>query len=299
MSEPFFSIIIPTFNRSELVCRAIKSVLNSTFDDYEIIVVDDGSSDGTSQAIQSMGSSKVTYLLINHSGGPARPRNIGISNSNGRWICFLDSDDLFSPQKLERLYYHITRHNEVDIFYHRLKCLSSLHTLGRDFDFHSRAAFCNLLIGNPIPLSATCVSKRFFLESGTLFNEHKEFVALEDWVCWLSAFIFGCRFMFLDEELGQYNDLSNDSISKNCDHFVKVKAAVQPYLHNLSRSQSLVVDEYWDFLIMRSRLRVRCKYALISRKSVKFFLACGIEAIATLRHPLSIAVTLQRILRAI
>lgn len=296
-SGPFFSIIIPTYNRSELVTRAIESVIGSTFDDYEIIVVDDGSTDGTYKTIQDIGNSKVSYLFINNSGGPARPRNIGIRNAKGLWLCFLDSDDLFGPYKLERLYYHITMNRQVNIFYHKLTNLSSCGPVGQGFDFLSKTALYRLLSGNQIPLSGACLSKRFICESNIVFNENKMFSSVEDWDYWISAFIYGCRFMFIDEELGQYNDLVNDRISENFDHAINSRIVAKKYCNNLQPFQRLCVNQYWSFEVLRSQMKAYTKFSSITNKSTKWFIGFNINFLAALMRPFSIILILRDLLR--
>jgi GT2 family glycosyltransferase len=94
------SVVIPTYNRVHVLERAIESVLSQTYSNYEIIVVDDGSTDSTKAAIaQSYGN--VRLLSIPHS-GVSKARNRGIMDADGKWVAFLDSDDYWLPRKLER-----------------------------------------------------------------------------------------------------------------------------------------------------------------------------------------------------
>jgi colanic acid/amylovoran biosynthesis glycosyltransferase len=97
--NPFFSVIIPTYNREKYIGKAIRSVLNQTCKDYEIIVVDDGSTDRTAQIVDSFGA-QVRYVPQINS-GPSEARNTGIRMAKGKYIAFLDSDDQFLPHKLE------------------------------------------------------------------------------------------------------------------------------------------------------------------------------------------------------
>ena len=97
---PQVSVIIPTFNRAQMVRRAIESVLAQTFRDFELIVVDDGSTDETRAFLESQ-KDKIVALFHERNRGPAAARNTGIAASNAPMIAFLDSDDYWLPQKLE------------------------------------------------------------------------------------------------------------------------------------------------------------------------------------------------------
>jgi glycosyltransferase involved in cell wall biosynthesis len=99
-SGPLVSAIIPTYNRADVVCRAIDSVLAQTYRNREIIVVDDGSSDDTQSKLAAYGS-QITVITQKNS-GPSKARNLGVALSRGEIIAFLDSDDYWLPTKLER-----------------------------------------------------------------------------------------------------------------------------------------------------------------------------------------------------
>lgn len=86
---PFISVIIPTYNRADLLKQALDSLATQTFRDFETIVVDDGSRDHTSEVIPAH-STGCQYIVINHSGLPAVARNVGIKVARGEWIAFLD-----------------------------------------------------------------------------------------------------------------------------------------------------------------------------------------------------------------
>ena len=113
------SVIIPTFNRFSLISRAIDSVLNQTIKPFEIIVVDDGSSDNTSTFIKN--NYKSVKLIKQNNLGVSKARNVGIKNSSGNWIALLDSDDEWKNNKLEVQikslleydYYSVCHTNEI------------------------------------------------------------------------------------------------------------------------------------------------------------------------------------------
>lgn len=99
MSNPFFSIVIPAYNRSKMTAEAIESVLNQSYTDYEVIVVDDGSEDDTPE-IEEKFKGRISYFRQENAGGAAA-RNLGIEHSAGSYICYLDSDDLWPENKLQ------------------------------------------------------------------------------------------------------------------------------------------------------------------------------------------------------
>lgn len=95
------SVIIPTYNRAEFLRSAITSVLNQTYQDFEIIVVDDGSTDNTREVVCSFNDKRIKYILNEVNKGEAGARNAGIMNSNAEYIAFLDDDDEWLPEKLK------------------------------------------------------------------------------------------------------------------------------------------------------------------------------------------------------
>lgn len=101
--EPFFSVIIPTYNRAVLLMSALKSVMEQTNSDWEVIVVDDGSTDNTREVVADLHDSRIHYIYQKNAERSAA-RNNGISHAQGKFICFLDSDDTFLPNHLKCLY---------------------------------------------------------------------------------------------------------------------------------------------------------------------------------------------------
>ena|SRR5579859_8189540 len=94
------SVIIPTYNRERFVAKAIESVLNQTFDDLEVIVIDDGSTDGTRRILESYGE-RIRFICQENAGASAA-RNTGIEAAKGEWLAFLDSDDEWTPGYLAK-----------------------------------------------------------------------------------------------------------------------------------------------------------------------------------------------------
>jgi glycosyltransferase involved in cell wall biosynthesis len=115
-SMPFVSIILPTYNRAELLPRSVGSVLSQSFADWELIIWDDGSTDNTPEVVQSFADGRVTYLRdVNH--GVAFARNRVIAASRGEYVAFLDSDDEWKADKLTVQVDALQDHPEIDILF--------------------------------------------------------------------------------------------------------------------------------------------------------------------------------------
>ncbi|MCF6158851.1 MAG: glycosyltransferase [wastewater metagenome] len=98
---PVVSVIIPTHNRAQFLYSAIASVLNQTYQDFEILVIDDNSKDNTQEVVKNFHDTRIKYIRHEKNKGEAGTRNTGIKHSNGRYIAFLDDDDEWLPEKLE------------------------------------------------------------------------------------------------------------------------------------------------------------------------------------------------------
>lgn len=185
MKQPFFSIVIPTYNRRDLLEKCVNSVLNQTFTDFEIIVIDDGSKDGTGEFIASLETRKINLKYRYHKNhGVSFSRNKGIKVAKGKWIAFLDSDDWWKPTKLERIAEYINKYPDIKIFhteeiwYQRGRLLPQKvkHKKPTGFVYkHSLPLCC-------ISLSTAVVAKEVFDDIG-LFDETME--ACEDYDLWL------------------------------------------------------------------------------------------------------------------
>lgn len=273
-SIPFFSIVIPTFNREKIIRIAIDSVLSQSFQDFEIIVIDNGSSDNTNQIIKSYSNSKLKYFYQIGSGSPASPRNKGISESSARWICFLDSDDYWLPNKLESLHEAILMNKEVDVFYHYEIMLNQ--KTGKEVLLSHRRKLLNMYEdllenGNQLSTSATTVRRSFLIEHQLFFNESPDFAIVEDYDLWLRIAFKKAKFFLLKEALGVYvvngqNLISDWSLYirnlKNLYHFHFY--VIQNYEENK--------DKLWRNKLIEIDL-LRIGYLFRSQKYVLFILS--------------------------
>lgn len=136
-----FSVVIPLYNKEQYVIDSINSVLNQTFDDYEVIVVDDGSTDHSKEKVETIQSSHLKCISQDNQ-GVAVARNTGIENANGDYIAFLDADDFWYPDYLETVFSLIGQYPESDIYVTAYRVL-----MGKDrFHYSKKLSDANILI---------------------------------------------------------------------------------------------------------------------------------------------------------
>ena len=129
---PFISIIIPTYNSSKYLKETIYSILRQTYSNYEIIIVDDGSTDNTHETISAFKDNRIKYLKQNiNSGGPSKPRNIAIAESKGDLIALFDSDDIMAENKLEEAALLFSQ-NTADFFFTNFSSIDESGTIVKE-----------------------------------------------------------------------------------------------------------------------------------------------------------------------
>ena len=167
--QPSFSVILPTYNRAFCVRQAIDSLLRQTYQNFELIVVDDGSSDDTENVIRAhygkeLKSGKIKYLFVEN-GGVCKARNHGLRQVSNDWVAYLDSDNELCTYFLETFVREIVCHPDARNFYARLVCRNSGKKVGRPFDFES------LLKSNFIDLGVY-VHHRSLIDEVGMFDEN-------------------------------------------------------------------------------------------------------------------------------
>lgn len=202
------SVIIPTYNRKDMVKRAIVSVLRQTYKPYEVIVVDDGSTDSTAELFPIDG---VIYHKIEHCGFPGKVRNIGVSISRGDYIALLDSDDIWKPEKLEKQSEYFEANPQCKILHTKERWLMNGQFVSQKKRKHKRYGdiFQESLQGCIIGPSTVLMGKKLFNEYGG-FNPKIE--VGEDYDFWLRL-TNDIEVDYIDEELIEKNAGHGDQLS--------------------------------------------------------------------------------------
>ncbi len=190
MPQPFFSVIIPTYNRAEFVSKAIGSVLTQDFGDFEVIVVDDGSTDNTESAVACIADPRVRYFKkVNGERGAAR--NFGVHQSRGEYVTFLDSDDQVYAHHLSTAFSFIKEHDQAPVFhlgFDRRDELGKLLAGGKKI---SRVRM-EILDGNVLSCNGVFARRQLLMENP--FSEDRALSSLEDWELWIRL---SARYEFL------------------------------------------------------------------------------------------------------
>lgn len=199
----YFSIVIPNYNSGEFLSRALQSVINQTFSNWEVIVVDNESSDASRHAVEQIGDPRITQVQIENHGVIAISRNRGIEMARGEFVAFLDADDWWKPNKLEEMHRVILQEGS-DLVYHRLKRAPARKWLRPNVGSRYRGKNKNLLrSGNRIPNSGV-VARRTLLEKVGRIDTSPSLIAAEDFDLWIRLYENGAHLSFSRKILGYY-----------------------------------------------------------------------------------------------
>jgi len=238
---PFFSIIIPTFNRADKLKKAIDSVLSQTFSDFEILVMDDGSTDHTGELINTYNDSRIHYSWGENFGGPAKPRNLGINRAKGEWVCFLDADDWWKSNKLQVCLSHL--HAKVDFLYHDMAISRDGVNCGGKLKSRTlkKPVLKDLLLGGNAIINSSAMVRRSVLMKAGEFNEALEMVAAEDFNMWLKVAQITDKFLYLPVILGYY--LMHDKNISSRNMAIPEKFSVTPFIETLSYQEKISLNK--------------------------------------------------------
>jgi len=211
LERPLVSVVIPTYQRAALLEEAVRSALAQTHDPLEVLVEDDGSTDGSGERLAALGDPRVRYAWAPNAGRPAPARNRGLARARGELVAFLDSDDVWEPSKLGVQVAALERDPSL------LAVSCDARTLPGDrpylgLDADRRPSFDELVQANVVPNSGVVV-RREALGAVGLLDEDPGVAAYEDYDLWLRLLRHRDRsILVLREPLFRYR-VSSDSIS--------------------------------------------------------------------------------------
>ena len=221
VAQPLVTIIIPLFNAQNYISETIDSVISQTYQNWELIIVDDCSTDNSAEIAKGyeVKDRRIKLIELNSNfGGPARPRNIGLDISNGEYLAFLDADDVWLQDKLQvqvremqlnNLDFTSTDSKFIDInsndtIINKYKIIVFLKKLKR------KAKLSDVIKSNFIRTSSVIISKKFISK----FDENKDFIGVEDLYLWMKILNDkSVRYKYISDKLIKYR-ISSTSLSE-------------------------------------------------------------------------------------
>ena len=218
------SIIIPTYNRADVLVTSIQSVLQQSYTDFELLIVDDGSTDNTDIVVESIHDDRIRYLKMPENKGVAAARNEGIRQAKYDYIAFQDSDDHWKPEKLEKQMACLTQKPEIGLLYCPYECQKADGStiLVPDHNIPSEEKQGNIyrymLLRNSFGTPSVLLRRQCLEESG-LFRE--ALTCLEDWELFLRI-ARDHEIAFQEEPMVRVN-LSTDGVSHNISGYYEAR----------------------------------------------------------------------------
>jgi glycosyltransferase involved in cell wall biosynthesis len=223
LKKPLVSVVIPTYNSALFLPQSIESVLQQTYGNFEVIVIDDGSTDNTEEVLS--GYKGAIRYMKKKNGGPSAARNLGIAEAKGEFIAFQDSDDLWLPEKLQLQMEYLTNHPEIAVLYTDLiqfnqQGLVSASLEERYGTLPSGYIFEELLVNHAVTLS-TVIVRRSCIDEVGVFDE--SLIGAEDYNFYLRL-ARKFQFAFINQALVHKrlhtNNLSDD-LDQMCEDEIK------------------------------------------------------------------------------
>ena len=245
---PLVSIITPLYNSESSICGTYASIEQQTFSDWEWIVIDDCSSDGSAATAEQLVKSdnRIKLLRNDVNGGAAKARNLGIQAAKGRYIAFLDADDSWAPDKLERqLKFMSERSSPYSFTSYHVVLEGNNHSEKTFVPRYSKATYSKLLHRNDIGCSTVICDREIIGD----FQMNEAAVKREDYACWLELARKGFIGELMDAPLTFYR-LSKNSVSHNKAEMLKLQWNVFRNIEKLGflHSSWLLVCHVWNKL---------------------------------------------------
>jgi len=209
------SVVIPVYNREKTIKRCVESVLQGTYQNVEVIIVDDCSTDNTVKILSQLKDSRIRIIRMKKKGGAQAARNRGIIEANGEWIAFLDSDDIWGKNKLEIQLKELEAFNYDPYIVIHSNCFCYDEETNKKWVWYlpKTEGLCyNLLLKRPSPMfQGILTSKKALLEIGLL---DESIISYQEWDTSIRL-SKRCRFIHINKPLFTYVFHSGETISKN------------------------------------------------------------------------------------
>lgn len=201
--KPFFSVIIPCYNVEHTIVATIDSLINQTFNDFEIIFVNDGSTDKTREILENVTLNQNINIILQSNKGLGAARNSGIRASNGKYVAFLDADDIWENNKLQNVFLYL-KSNDCDLVCHNEHVVDKNHKVIRKHYYGPYTKYEDLFFKhNCLSPSAVTIKKSIINKVG-YFSENRNLHGVEDYDLWLRMAKVNINIKYIPDFLGMY-----------------------------------------------------------------------------------------------
>ena len=242
-----FSVVIPLYNKERSVKNTIESVLNQTFQDFEVIVVNDGSTDNSLEVVKSFNDERIRIINQKNS-GVSSARNRGIKEAKYDWIAFLDADDLWNPNKLRIVAEAIVKEKNVNwvitgytLLINKKKSIDYIHNKNGKL----KNVIDDLLLGLKIHTSAVIVKRKMFIENNRLFFR-EGLNNSEDREVWYKLCCLDPNPVYVNKSLSYYKiEQGENNLTNNLNiNFLNMNERLNDFLKDMEMDDVLKLKKY-------------------------------------------------------
>lgn len=253
---PLVSVIIPTYNRAAMLDSCLASVVRQTFTRWEVVVVDNCSTDKTDEVVTGFKDDRIKLLKINNEGVIGKSRNLGVTQSKGEWIAFLDSDDKWASDKLANCLEAVD--HDTDFIYHDFVLENTSGSIKKglikSWQVKSPVLRHLLVKGNPIVNSSVMVRRSVLKKIGKI-NEQPVINPAVDFHTWLAIARITDKFLYLPAAMGTYVVHGNNVTSRDVSQ--AYISAIAEFLDVLDKNDRERVDSQVHYMRGRYLFRIR------------------------------------------
>ncbi len=254
MPPPFFSIIIPTYNRAAIISKTIQSILNQSFSDFEILIVDDGGIDNTEEIVRAIGDSRVIYFKKENA-ERAVARNFGTLHAKGAYVNFFDSDDLMYQARLEKIADQIHSADQPDILFTHYDVININDEIIGGTEIFYNSFSKNLLHNNFLACGSVFLKRTIALDN--LFCEERQLITAEDWELWIRLHV---RYQFQELPVSTFalvqhkkrslNTISLNTVIERETYLIKLMEENYLFRQKYSNELNLFIADRFTFMAL-------------------------------------------------
>lgn len=258
------SIVIPTYNRSNLLLKAIKSLQTQTYQDFEIIIVDDCSNDDTEEAVGKLDDPRIRYIKHETNKGGSEARNTGLKSAKGNFVGFLDSDDQWLPDKLEKQM-KLFKHNlSAGVVYTGVKVVKGDRVTEKVVPRYRGDILSKLFEGNCLNTTSSILVKKELLDEVGGFDG--SLPSCQDWDLYIRLALI-TKFDFVEEPLVLFNEHHGERITTN--KRASAQGHMQIFLKFKETAKELGTRNYQNFIYYISKIILKIGMGSQSKTAVK------------------------------